>query len=392
MAITAMLLFATGTQAASPPDEKQVDHYLQSFYESALWNDGRWPVWIRRWDKPIRVRLTGPMASSYTDMVMQKLNRMAALAGVKVTVLGPEDRTENLRVEFLETNQLYAGGRAAGCIAHVNGGSTITSVRLQINLAMGFGLRHCIVHELMHAMGFLGHPHDIDTVLSYRYQREDLTEIDKILLKTMYDARVKPGMYQLSAMPVVREVVTDHLVAAGAPEATRAMGQAYLKRLIPAITDMAEKGNVGLQYQVGVAYTFGQAVPQDIDTGLHWLKRAADSAQPNWRYWTTQGQFMVGEALWRGRGVPANPVEAANWYRRAAEQGHVTAQNMLGLAYRDGMGVDQDAIEAYKWLSLAAQQVRTAATSLELISAALTPDQIDEAKRRIANWKPSTPQ
>jgi hypothetical protein len=64
-------------------------------------------------------------------------------------------------------------------------------------------------------------------------------------------------------------------------------------------TPLAEQGNAGAQFNLGVMYDNGQGVPQDYKT-------------------------------------------AVKWYRLAADQGDARAQINLGLMYEKGQGVLQD--------------------------------------------------
>lgn len=63
-----------------------------------------------------------------------------------------------------------------------------------------------------------------------------------------------------------------------------------------------------------------------------------------------EAQYNLGLAYSKGDGVPQNYSEAAKWYRLAAEQGHAAAQCNLGLYYLYGWGVYKDRQEAVRWL------------------------------------------
>ncbi len=73
----------------------------------------------------------------------------------------------------------------------------------------------------------------------------------------------------------------------------------------------------------------------------------------------------------------------------------IRAQYQLGQLYFDGTGVQRDYAAAYLWFSLAATQAplvdnRKGLLELRNIAAArLTPEQVAEAARRVAAWKPS---
>jgi hypothetical protein len=116
---------------------------------------------------------------------------------------------------------------------------------------------------------------------------------------------------------------------------------------------LAEQGNYGAQYNVGVLYLGGKGVLQDYE-------------------------------------------KAAMWFRKAAEQNDVLAQFKLGLAYQLGNGVPQDYVLAHKWLNLAAAQGEKAAAQgvtdtakhRDSIVAYMTPAQIAEAQRLAREWKP----
>jgi TPR repeat protein len=59
------------------------------------------------------------------------------------------------------------------------------------------------------------------------------------------------------------------------------------------------------------------------------------------------------------------------------------------LKYRDGNGVSKDPVAAYMWLSLASSQgERFAEKSRNDLQKSMTPVQLDEAQKLIAEWKP----
>ena len=115
---------------------------------------------------------------------------------------------------------------------------------------------------------------------------------------------------------------------------------------IDALKEMAEKGEVEAQFHLGLKYEFGLGVTED-------------------------------------------DAEAVKWYRKAAEQGDSNAQYNLGVMYDNGEVVPENYVEAYKWANLAAAQGHEAAQkSKNILAKKMTPQQIAEAQRLSAAFKP----
>ena len=121
-----------------------------------------------------------------------------------------------------------------------------------------------------------------------------------------------------------------------------------------------------------VAYNRG-----DYATALQLFQQSADKG-------SAIAQFNLGAMYANGQGVRQNYAEAVKWYGLAANQGLADAQYNLALLYTNGQGVRQNYVLAYKWFSLAAAQGSTeAAKSLELITARMTPVEVDQAQKLV---------
>ena len=141
------------------------------------------------------------------------------------------------------------------------------------------------------------------------------------------------------------------------------------------------------EFQMGQLFDFGFGVERSDRDALAWYRKAADHGN-------AAGARAVGDFYQKGRGVAADAAEAARWYRRAAEGDDVRAQYQLGEMYFSGTGVARDYTAAYLWFSLAASQAplvdnRKGLLELRNIAAArMTPEQVADAARRVAAWKP----
>ena len=105
-------------------------------------------------------------------------------------------------------------------------------------------------------------------------------------------------------------------------------------------------------------------------------------------------QCRLGVMYAEGQGVAQDETESVRWFRLAAEQGDAEAQGGLGLACGTGRGVPQDFVASHMWMTLAAAQLsgvtrNGALKFLASIAAAMTSDQIAEARRLAREWAPT---
>lgn len=148
---------------------------------------------------------------------------------------------------------------------------------------------------------------------------------------------------------------------------------------------LAEAGNAHAQVNLGVLFRHGEGVSKDEAEALKWYRRAADQGDAD-------GQFNTGLIYDNGWGVPKNYAEAVKWYRLAAAQGDSDSLANLGASYAGGDGVPKNYVQAYKWDSLAADRGNaTASKNRDEIARLMTEQQIAEAKRLAAEWKPGAP-
>jgi localization factor PodJL len=182
-----------------------------------------------------------------------------------------------------------------------------------------------------------------------------------------------------------------------------------------ALRTAAANGNPKAQFEVGMRFSEGRGVPQDMHEAVVWFERAAaQSFQP--------AAYRLGSAYEKGLGVDRNPIEAKRWYRTAAEGGNIRAMHNLGVLYaneRDmpsalpwfqkaaeaglkdsefnlgiiyalGSGVKQDLAVSYKWFALgAAQGDQEAAKKRDDILTHLDHMLQASAKLAVSTWKPA---
>ncbi len=373
---------------AAVVSEAEVEKYLQAFYEILLFTTGQnpgegnqpQPKALAKFSEPIRIRMIGPELDQHRDSILQQVRRLADMAGLELVVLPPNDNSENLLVEMhhRRTSDTFICRAAIGVGERGQRRGHVFINPPQVN--------RCTTHEILHTMGFSHDYGKFDSVMSYVYLATDLTVVDRMLLRMLYDVRLKHGMRWIPAITAARNALVDKLIADGAPPETAEMGRRFVRNFPEMMKrEFAEKGNVEIQTQLGYAYTFAEAVPKDDIAGYYWFRRAAEAGNAG-------AQANVGVSLIYGRGVSADPPLGIPWLKRAAAQGHGGAIFNLGTAYRDGRGVERDPVEAYKWLAVAATRRASGADSnLQRLVPELTAAQIEEGKRRAGSWKPDSP-
>lgn len=141
----------------------------------------------------------------------------------------------------------------------------------------------------------------------------------------------------------------------------------------------ASNGDAAAQMELSSRYLYGKGVEKDELQAVQWLAMAAQSGN-------AVAQNRLGIMYSNGQGVQRDPTQAVYWYKIAAEQNFSTAQNNLGIMYAQGNGVEKDTIEAYKWLTIAGQRITNAIMFRQSIEKNMTPDQIENARKRIEEF------
>jgi TPR repeat protein len=105
-------------------------------------------------------------------------------------------------------------------------------------------------------------------------------------------------------------------------------------------------------------------------------------------------QFLLGLAYTYGIGVPRDFTAAATWFQRAADAGEVWSQLHIAVAYARGRGLKQDYVKAHVWLSVvvsktSGDQQQFASDARDEVARNMTYHQIAEAQRLASEWKPT---
>ena len=103
-------------------------------------------------------------------------------------------------------------------------------------------------------------------------------------------------------------------------------------------------------YKVGIMYLHGAGVNQDQESGLKWIKEAAENEN-------IDALYYLGKMYEEGTHDTVQDYNKAyQYYLLAAQNNHVDAQFNLGKMYFAGLGMPKDKEKARGWLQAASNQ------------------------------------
>lgn len=143
---------------------------------------------------------------------------------------------------------------------------------------------------------------------------------------------------------------------------------------------LAEAGDVGGQYGLGLMYGNGFGVTMDDALAIKWYGEAAAHGH-------ALAQSNLAVMYQNGWGVPQNDAEAVRLFTLSAEQGVVEAMVALGRYYAMDFSADYDPVQAYQWYSLGALFGAIDANSKrEFVAGKMTAEQVANADALVEVW------
>ncbi len=272
-----------------------VDDILTTAWE-IFWRQSGYPMPISKWRGPIRVSVTGVSVQRQKDFAVQQLKLVADEAGIDVS---ESDSSEaNLQVEIVSSNAARPYNESCTTSFSSKDG-LIGRAKVHTNEQSVY---RCMLHESMHVMGLSGHPM-ANSVLTYFARPAQLTDIDKFLLKTIYSDAVAPGISPFAALSILARTIENE---AGATEkdAVRRATAAFSVRTFKDMESFAAgngdppsavlrsskgtsagiaRGQVEMQFFLGLAYLNGQFVEVDKSKAIFWLSKASEASHTDAR-------------------------------------------------------------------------------------------------------------
>ena len=199
--------------ASDGPGHLSLDSLARAFDDAALRVNNAPATELARWADPIYLAIADDAGMAPIAPIAEAAVRaLAAVAGVPVARVAWHDRRVNFRVR---PGQNDSAGKSP-CRSTVDWTESGRMVRAEIyvNLANPDRITRCINHETMHGFGFRSHAHAALSVLSYTHAAQaELTAVDTILIQTLYDRRLKPGMAAEVAAPLACSIIAEMIGA-----------------------------------------------------------------------------------------------------------------------------------------------------------------------------------
>lgn len=229
-----LLACAVAPAKAEQASWKSADHLVDSFVELAMKNSystRRNPV--RKWVGGVRYFIVHRVgdADLHRQLVDAQFLHLAQITGLSIqpadsratanflVVLTSQAVAESELPGYLDTSSAFReemlfrhspclvsyGTEPRGSIVRALALIPVDAARARSDLAA------CVVEELTHAMG-LGNDtlKPLPSIFSRRSNLAFLSGLDHLLLKMLYDPRIKPGMTEKAALPVLRVIAREY--------------------------------------------------------------------------------------------------------------------------------------------------------------------------------------
>lgn len=203
----------SGWRGARPEaSEYNVQLYVQSFDTLVFQSEHNgYDPFIRKYSKAIKYWVLGDQPRQFENEILILSSELNIATGMPV-LKSTSQELANVWVSF--TTDQNTRRQCVADISFNRDGSVYRSIIFIAPKYQGGELFKCLTEELTQS---LGPSNDVDIVPESIWRPlekktfERLTWHDAIILRTLYDERLKPGMHRDQAMPLVRQILREVL-------------------------------------------------------------------------------------------------------------------------------------------------------------------------------------
>ena len=202
------------------------DGTLAAFFNVLAFPDDQ--ARLFRWEGPVRIALSGVRGEDpedYRALVEAQASLLASASGLDVAFVDEGSPEANYGIVFIPTDRTGPGDSLCEVLMKFEG-VTMIGAEIKIGTRPGLNERQtpeariarCIGHEMMHSLGFPGHPParlGVPSVLintqQIQFRERSPTRWDELAIRVLYDARLETGMTKAEAEPIVRKIIAEML-------------------------------------------------------------------------------------------------------------------------------------------------------------------------------------
>ncbi|MBT3396182.1 MAG: DUF2927 domain-containing protein [Alphaproteobacteria bacterium] len=231
LAAASAMVFGLAAQGAVAQEGRPTNDQLMGYFETVVFGNevpGREAKIIRKWASPIRYKFGGLTAVAERSRAaarahMASLTQFSNLAFEEIPAAEPG---EQLVIWFTDTERMEADGLAlaanpedlvgtqgARCffLSYYGADGVLVAARVVINADHGQEVvEHCLLEEVTQTLGL---PNDdpaiIPSIFNDTMQLDALSFIDQVLVRMLYDPRLKPGTPRAEALKIARAVLEE---------------------------------------------------------------------------------------------------------------------------------------------------------------------------------------
>ena len=228
--IISMSVFVTAMVFPAASAERDIDKMSDYFMTIAFGSEyGRMstkPAVISKWHGDIGVSIQGRATKELAAIASKHLNYLSKITNLKFRQVKPGDPMQSINIVFLrrqEMNAIKGAGidpnvvnnlaMAGGCyfMAFHKPPQRIVKSVIAVNVERPIGLTDsCLLEELTQSLGL---PNDSNmmrpSIFSDMDHETTLSRTDEILLRTLYDPRMKAGTSPNDARAISRQIISE---------------------------------------------------------------------------------------------------------------------------------------------------------------------------------------
>ncbi|MBT3789108.1 MAG: DUF2927 domain-containing protein [Alphaproteobacteria bacterium] len=229
--LVALLMTAFVSNDVQARDPLTVEKFVEYFDQIAFRNEyssTRTPHFLRKWPgKEIKFKIGGlkKPAERFRSVIAKHSKSLSRYGAPKFVEIGGQVPGEDLIFMFARANSMkkagrlleknetvlrdMAKGRCYFLTYHMPDGKLVKAMIVVNSELPDINIRHCLLEEMAQSLGLPNDsPYVSPSLFNDREERQDLSQIDKVLIRTLYDKRMKAGMPREEALQTAHKIIS----------------------------------------------------------------------------------------------------------------------------------------------------------------------------------------